>query len=323
MSLAELTAVERVGKDEYVSKSYPIWVGNAMPIAYGGCAMGVALRSACDTVPSGFTPYSVLGHFLGPASTDQKFRCRVHDRRTTRTFATRRVEVSQLRGDGTSRSCLELTADFHVAEASISDYQAAPFAAWPGRHDCPTTQELLESVRARGAASDDLIDAVLAVGGGGSGGQTVVRRPCPNGVAAQNLIGVAKQLPTTQDHLPITSKASADWQRCPVSLDGPAANFAAAIFLMDSALSFTPLTHDHKWFDDVAACSTLDFAFRIFVPRIDLEQWTLQERQTIRGGWGRSYTEGRLRDEKGQLLASMTQQSILRPHKGQGVKPKI
>lgn len=312
--LADLVTVEKTGPDAYVSKMKPVHMGNTMAIAYGGCAQSFALAAAMDTVPPGFTPYSVLGHFLGPASTNHKLQGTVHHLRTTRTFATRRVEVSQVQPDGKTRVCVALTADFQVAEASVADYSSPSFAAWPHWENCPAPDEMAASLVRRGVINASEVEASAAILG--SKGHLVERRQCPNGVAAQNLIGVAKHVVTTQDDLPLTSKATADWIRAPTPPGPPRAHFAAAIFLMDASLSFMPLTHDHKFFDDAGACSTLDFAFRIFVPEIDLSEWCLQERSTIHGGWGRTYSEGRLRDDKGRLLASMTQQCILRPPPG-------
>jgi acyl-CoA thioesterase len=83
-------------------------------------------------------------------------------------------------------------------------------------------------------------------------------------------------------------------------------------FLMDGMLSFLPLIHNHLSFDDVAACSTLDFALRVFSPRIDMNHWHLREVISHHAGHGRSYSESRLWDEQGSLVASMTQQAIIR-----------
>lgn len=42
--------------------------------------------------------------------------------RDTKTFATRRVVVSQRRPDGQPRPCMELIADFHVEEPALMMY---------------------------------------------------------------------------------------------------------------------------------------------------------------------------------------------------------
>ena len=321
-TLAEQVAVEQTGPDEYVSKELPIRLGNAMPIAYGGCTISIAVRAACATVPAGFTPYSLLGHFLGPASTDQKLYCSVERTRSTRSFATRRVKVQQKQKDGSLRTCLELNADFQVVETgSVFDYSPAPVTTWPRPEDCPTTAEHAAALKARGVVSDAQHTEFSTKLG--SITHLFETRYCLNGVSGQNLGGAAKNVATTQDDLPLTSKVSGEWQRSVARLDSPDANFAALAFLMDGGLSFLPLAHGHMWFEDVGACSSLDFALRIFVPGVDMESWTLKERVTYRGAGARTYSEGRLWDDNGQLIASMTQQSIMRPTPGKPSGSKI
>lgn len=88
---------------------------------------------------------------------------------------------------------------------------------------------------------------------------------------------------------------------------------SALAFVLDGALSFTPMAHSGLWFEYVGVASTLDFAMRLFVPDVDLSHWHLRERNTLAAAAGRQYSESRMWDQKGKLVASMTQQSILRP----------
>jgi acyl-CoA thioesterase len=83
--------------------------------------------------------------------------------------------------------------------------------------------------------------------------------------------------------------------------------------MMDGFLSFLPLAHNRMFLDDAAACSSLDFALRLFVVDLKVDDWNLREMKTVCGGNGRTYTEGRLWDQQGKLIASMTQQAVLRP----------
>ena len=82
---------------------------------------------------------------------------------------------------------------------------------------------------------------------------------------------------------------------------------------MDGALSFLPLAHNAMFLDDAGACSSLEFAFRLFDTDLDLTRWHLREMKTVTGGNGRTYSESRLWDSEGNMVANMTQQSILRP----------
>jgi len=138
-------------------------------------------------------------------------------------------------------------------------------------------------------------------------------RQCLAGVSGQNLMGLAPRLATTQDDRPIAEKTSAEWVRTRKSLSSEAENAAALAFIMDGALSFLPLNLDHKGFMDAGPCSTLDFALRLFVPRVEMGAWHLRERRTVAAGGGRTFSEGRIWDEKGVMVGSMTQSCILRP----------
>ncbi|KAH7317015.1 thioesterase-like superfamily-domain-containing protein [Stachybotrys elegans] len=308
--ITELIAVEPAGPGEFVSKVLPIRLGNAMPIAYGGCSIAAAVNAAYQTVPANVSLYSLVGHYLGPASTEQKLYCTVHQTRNTRSFATRRVEVKQKAKDGKFRACLELIADFHVREPSSIEYMAAPVTTYAPPDDCPDLKVRVADLLSRGLVTEKQrasFEASL-----GPMGELFETRYCVNSISGQNLSGVAKNISTSQDNRAATDKTSAEWQRCREILKTPAEQMAALAFLMDGALAFVPLTHNHLWFEDVEACSSLDFALRIFTPDIDVNQWTLRERVALRSGSGRSYAEGRLWDTQGNLLASMTQQSIIR-----------
>ncbi|TPX16008.1 uncharacterized protein E0L32_000342 [Thyridium curvatum] len=317
-SLAQQVAVDKLpggdGGDEFVSRELPIRLGNALPIAYGGCAIANAVSAACATVPARVHLYSVLGNFLGPALTDRKLYCSVHRTRDTRSFSTRRVQVSQRLDGGERRVCLELLADFHADEPSTLEYSARPAAAYAPPHNCPGLEEQMGILRSQGLVSDG--EAAEFQRSLGAQAHYWDMRYCANGVAGQNLAGVLKSAPTTQDGLRPTEKVSAEWQRAREALASEAENMAALAFLMDAAISFVPLTHGNMWFDDAAACSSLDFALRVFAPGVDMRRWTLRERGVSRAGMGRSYGEALLWDDKGNLLASMTQQSILRLKKG-------
>lgn len=125
-NLAEQIALKQIDSSHYVSKNLPQRMGNSAPIAYGGYAVALAIHAACKTAPSGFHLYSALGHYLGPTSTDRHLVCSVQETRNTRTFATRRVQVSQEQANGKPRICLELLADFQVKEPPLLVYSTKP-----------------------------------------------------------------------------------------------------------------------------------------------------------------------------------------------------
>jgi len=64
----------------------------------------------------------------------------------------------------------------------------------------------------------------------------------------------------------------------------------------------------------------LDFALRVFSNDVDFSAWHFKEMKTSVGAEGRTYSEARMWDENGSMVASMTQQSILRPRPAKAVK---
>lgn len=327
-TVSEQTAIEEIGPGQFRSKVNPGRMGNAKPIAYGGCTLGVAVRAAHEAVPRNHDLYSVVGHYLGPAATTEKLVCTVHDTRTTKSFSTRRVVVQQ-RQTPTQRmrTCMELMADFHAQEPAAPGmtYSAAPSQAYagPGRQsETPAVLRAGDLSAAETAAVARSRD-VFALNE-----RFLETRPCREGVAAQNLNGVLAGRPTTQDARPLADRTAAEWVRHKRSsshsgdgqeegesglLESPADQAAALAFCLDGGLSFLPLTLDGGWLGDVGACSSLDFALRFLAPRPDFNAWHLRERRTVAGGAGRTYSEGRLWDEEGNLVAIMSQQSIMRP----------
>ncbi|KXJ89284.1 thioesterase-like superfamily-domain-containing protein [Microdochium bolleyi] len=305
-TIIEQVAVEEIAPGHFRTKWLPGRMGNPLPIAYGGCALGAATRAAFETVPDTHHIYSLMGHYHGPASTLQPLVVIVHKTRDTKTFATRRVVLTQLQADGkTTRTVMEMLIDFHVDEPAALEYSPSTVTKYAGVDEQLTEDDAGGDPKTTAAAKD-----MFAMNQ-----QFFESRHCREGVAGQNLHGMLKHTRTTQDERAISDKTSAEYTRSKHDLSGSRGDRAAAVsFLLDGALSFLPLTHNHMWFDDAGACSSLDFALRFMVPDIDLsKEWHLRERTAISAAHGRTYAEGRLWDAKGQLVASMTQASILRP----------
>ena len=268
--------------------------------------------AACQTVKPDFNLYSVLGYFLGPALTDRRVKCFVHHSRDTRSFATRRVVLSQMLDNGTDRKCLELIADFQLTEpATCMEFLPPTLRRYQHPSQIRPVAEMRDQFVKEGkltAEDGKTLDTMFALNG-----LYFDSAPCVEGVTGQNMMGFGKALHTDQDHLHITEKFSAEWSRVKTPLNSSADQMAALAFSMDGGLSFIPLIHDHKFLDDAGACSSLDFALRIFTDKFDFTKWHVKERKAIAGEGGRTYSEARLFDEGGNLVAIESQQSIMRP----------
>ncbi|KAH8662490.1 acyl-CoA thioesterase II [Xylariales sp. PMI_506] len=308
-TVANFIALDEVAPNEYVSKFPPPGLGR--PIAFGGCALGLAVHAAGLTVSPKYQLYSVLGHYLGPGSLDEKMKCTVERTRDTRSFATRRVRVTQTQPGGKTRTCMELTADFRVAEDGGLTYSAPPVSKIPPVDTVPTNEELVATLFADGRMSPEqgglynMLDGPLRA--------LMEVRQFPDSVGAQNLTGLLKPVPTSQDHLPIHAKVSAEWVKLREKrLDSQQEQMAALAFCTDLGLSILPFVHSDLRLDQLGLFSSLDFALRVMQPVFDSTKWHISERRTSNAAGGITYSETRLWNDQGIMVASMTQQSVFR-----------
>jgi acyl-CoA thioesterase len=275
LTLSQQIGVTQTGPDEYRSNTKPMRMGNHRPISYGGFTAAIAVHSAGKSVPSSHKLYSVVGHFLGPTQLEEPVRCKVTHTRDTRSFATRRVEVYQAQKDGQTRKCLELIADFHIEEPDMLAYSAPPTRSYSSPQASTSRAELQEQLQKKGK------------------------------ISLEDFEVFGRMFTTQEQHF--------DIRFCPEGLsadDGE--QWAALAFLMDGGLAFLPLVHEKITMSDTHAWSSLDFALRLFRPKIHMNDWHIRERVSHAAGVGRTFSESRIWDEQGTLVASMTQQSILR-----------
>lgn len=214
--------------------------------------------------------------------------------------------------NGSERRCLEIIADFQANEpSSVMEYSPRPAAQYQSYSQALDLGRVRDQAVAEGKISKKVgagLDEMFALMG-----RFWETRACVEGVNGQNVAGLGQHLPTDQDGRHISDKYSASWMRAKEPLPTQAEQLAALAFNMDGGLSFLPLVHDHKFLQDVGACSSLDFALRIFSNNLDMTKWHLKETKTIAAGNGRTFSEARLFDENGNLVAIESQQSIMRP----------
>jgi acyl-CoA thioesterase II len=314
-TIAQFLAVRKINKDEYESLYNPERMGNTAPIAYGGCTVGIAVAAAYQTIRPGFHAYSMLGHYLGPAMVDRKLFATVRRVRDTKTFSTRSVEVSQVLDDGSRRVCVTMLADFQIQEPKdLLNYSTPPSRKWEHWSKALTTDQVKDKFVAEGKLTKDVAEGFKRLFG--LKARYFDERVCQNSLFKQVFNGILKHLPTTQDHLPLTERISADWFKTKEKFEKESENVSSLAFIMDAALSFLPLTHNHLFLDDAGACSSLDFALRVFDNHVDIGNWHLREMRTTTAREGRTYSAARIWDEQGKMVAEMTQQSILRTKPG-------
>ena len=334
----------------FESVSLPGRAGNIRPIAFGGCSVAVAINAAGQTVKTEgrFVPYSVTGHFLGPASLDLHFTCHVQPLRDTRSFVTRHVVLKQETKKG-PRSCLELTLDLvaspHSTKAAIDAatsrgrdpasvrtllrYDPKPRLA----RQPPEELELPSDVLKRRVESGELDDMAVML-------QNEImdlwdahfeQRVLPGSLISERAMGLLLK-DSNQDRLPVQERTSGDWfrlyQKLPpgdgsdaytapeepeLPIAASIAHAAACGFALDGGLAPLPLATCKRLITDAAAASTIDFAVRFHTDYFDMNEWHVREMHTVTSGWSRTFSESLLWDRHGRLVASTSQQNVMTP----------
>lgn len=332
--------------------SRPLGMGNVRPIAYGGFAIATAIIAAGATLPQGphLVPYSLLGHFLGPASLKMPFVCEVIKIRDTRNFSTRFVLVKQRAKDGQLRNVLSLTLDMiaspHSTPENLHKYKQsnadpASMASvvryqtrTPWKIDTPDKLLHMEQHLARRVDAGELDESMVVAQRAliGLWLELFEVRVVDSSMMNQNMMGLL-DVPTSQDSLPFQDRRSFDWMHIREPLPpidgsrGPAvcealhmlpispavAHLATLAFAMDGAIAFAPLSFVKQSLFDAEAASTLEFALRFHTDILDVNQWLLREIIPVHGGWQRHYGESRVYDTEGNHLATCTQQCVMRP----------
>lgn len=310
--MADFFALRELGEDRYSTTVEAVHaVGPRMKMGYGGHTLAIGIKAACVTAPPGFHVYSITGQFLGPARNDRKIQASVRRIRDTRTFVTRFVELSQVQDDGTARLCLSLLADFHIQEPeSVLTFSMPPAMQYTKYDKCPTANESADALLAKGIISKEQAQRWKGTMGFFDAFYEV--RACPETVFSQQLIGLNKIIPSPQDHLSISEKRSADWfkNKTPLHASEQAASLG---FMMDACLPIVAHFHAGMAMSDVGQASSLDFALRVFVNDLNLNDWCLREWKAITAGEGRTFAESNVWDERGRMVCSITQQCVLRP----------
>lgn len=319
-------------QDTFETIENPDRLGNPMPIAYGGFSLATGVQAAFNTVErDNFAVYSLLGHYLAPVSIDRNLVASVRRLRETRSFSTRFVTISQRQEDGSLRDCLTMTVDF-IASPTDADndqistlrYSINPLYPHQAHSELPDYFEDVERRVRDGDVKSRTKETFFTAFK--SWKRYLEIKFVPGSAYDARVFGFEPQHKLPQDELPITERRSTNWVRSRIDLSskGPevegtisasprSANTALMVWILDGALSSIALTFERRRLDDIAAAASLDFAIRFTHDRPNMNRWNLHEIATIAGGWGRTFSQGNVYNESGSLVATMSQQNIMRP----------
>jgi acyl-CoA thioesterase-2 len=272
-ALKRLLGVEELDTDLYRSPALPEVSGRV----FGGQVIAQALAAATGSVAPESPAHSLHAYFLRPGDYARPIIYRVIRDFDGGTFANRRVVAMQ---DG--KPILNLAASFQRREEGLSHTKRMPEVPGP-EHAIPVARMMAEL----GAKVSKPIQAMLTAfelraghrDPGGDGGP---------GMPSQT-----------------------SWFRLDPTL-GPDLARVALAFSSDFGLVSTGmLPHGMEWFSPDVQAASLDHAIW-FHEDPPLGEWLLYAMDSPWSGHARGFNRGSVYDQSGRLIASMTQEGLMR-----------
>lgn len=277
--LVELLDLREVGAGVFEGDSNPQPGGHV----FGGQVMGQAIAAMGRTTPAGRRMHSSYSYFLAPGAPDVPIRFSVDDLRDGGSFSVRRVLATQEAAGG-ERTILAMTGSFQEQQEGLEHEEHAPEA--PDPDGLPTTAQVLAGVDhpvARYWATQRPIDIRHVT-------DPIYARPAGSASATQMV-----------------------WMRmlAPVQAD-PAVHDAILAFASD----YTPFEaimrrQGLSWVTPGLRAATINHAIW-WHRHVDMNEWLLYVQHSPSASGGRGLTEGRMFDRAGHLVATVTQEGMIR-----------
>jgi acyl-CoA thioesterase-2 len=254
---------------------------------YGGQVIAQAQMAACKTVAAPYAPHSLHGTFLRPGDPEQPIIYAVERTRDGQAFARRRVVASQGK-----QSIFEAMVSFQVHESAVFEHQAAmPDVLSP------------EAVKANGDPQAGFFKvAPPAIARYWQSQRPLDLRPVS-----------LKRYTTGEPQPPVQHM----WVRTRAVLPEPFTNdmrmhaavlsYACDMTLLDTAL----LPHGRSVFADSIQAASLDHAIWLHAPA-RANEWLLYTQETPFAGQARGFARGAFFTRTGRLVASTTQEGLIR-----------
>lgn len=275
--LIHLLNVEEIDTDLYRGARQPGGVGRV----FGGQVIAQALQSAQRSVDDK-AAHSLHAYFMRPGDENFPIIFRVVRDFDGGSFATRRV-IAMQRG----KPILNMAASFQRAEEGLHHQDAMPDVALP------------EALKSEGALRLDHIDEIP-------------EKLRPFFLRARP-IEIRPVTPRSLTRPEPVAPVWNSWFRVVAPLpDDPALHRAMLSYASDMALLGTAmLPHGKSWLTDRMQTASLDHAVWLHEP-FRADDWLLYSTDSPWAGHGRGFNRGRIFTRDGRLVASTTQEGLIR-----------
>lgn len=280
--LSVLDVGARTGYDIFTGPALPTYHGRA----FGGQVVGQAIAAAGQTVMNERQIHSMHGYFLRPGNSDKKMTFEVARLYDGRSFSTRRTQVWQ---DGDV--LMSMIASYQEQTNGLEHQETIDLSQIPEPESLPSVWERYGHLAGMGQAS------------------WLLNRPFDfRHVEGDIVLDVPKQEGT--QHV---------WMRSRDQLpDDPLLHVASLAFASDYMLIEAVLRkHGIPWATPGMKGASLDHSMWFHRP-FRADQWLLYALETPTAQGSRGLTHGRFYDESGSLVASVSQESMVRmPSQGE------
>ena len=251
---------------------------------YGGQVIGQALVAASRTVSTDRSAHSLHGYFLRAGDTDIPILYKVDRIRDGKSFTTRRVVVVQ-RG----QAIFTMSISFQVDEGGLNHQFDMPDI--PGPDDLQTEDEIRQ-VQSKNWPKE-FQDSF-------SGSSAIQVKP----IEPIDLLNPKPAEP-----------AQRCWMRCGDKLpDDPRIHQCVLAYLSDwSLLDTATRPHAVSFMQDNVQVASLDHAMWFHRP-FRADEWLLYDQDSPSASGARGFNRGLIYNQSGELVASTTQEGLVRIH---------
>ena len=278
--IIEILDLEEIEQNHYLATS----PNEGWQRVYGGQVIGQALVAASRTVADDRQAHSLHGYFLRAGDKDRPILYKVDRIRDGKSFTTRRVMAVQH-----GQAIFTMSISFQVTEDGLSHQFPMP--------ETPGPDNLLgeEEVRAEQAKNwpEEFQETF-------SGSSAIELRP----VEPLDLMNPQKTDPTQRC-----------WMRCGETLpDDPRLHQCVLAYLSDwSLLDTATRPHGISFLQDNIQVASLDHAMWFHRP-FRADKWLLYDQDSPSASGARGFNRGLIYNQAGELVASTTQEGLMRVH---------
>lgn len=256
---------------------------------FGGQVMGQAVTAVGRTVSSERRIHSMYSYFLAPGDPAHPIRFQVENLRDGGSFSVRRVLATQPGRDGEpgeDRTILAMTASFQEQQDGLEHQERAPEA--PAPDDLPTTAQVLEGIDhpiARYWSTQRPIDIRHVT-------DPIYLGPAPEGS------GTDTQMV---------------WMRTVAPVGGEALLHDAILAFASDYTPFEPILRRQglSWMSPGLRMATINHAIW-WHRHVPADEWLLYVQRSPSASGGRGLTHGQVFGADGDLVATVTQEGMIR-----------